>query len=90
MQIDGITKNKRSSKLIDVSEAAARRFNEQFIGTTQEVLFEIKNETTGYYEGLTDNYIKVYCLSDINIENQFINVNLTEVFEEGLKGIIEK
>ncbi|MCG8482882.1 MAG: tRNA (N(6)-L-threonylcarbamoyladenosine(37)-C(2))-methylthiotransferase MtaB [Clostridia bacterium] len=88
-QVDGITKSKRSSELIHVSETVASKFNEQFIGSMLEVLFEIKNQSTGYYEGLTDNYIKVYCKSDTNIENQFVKVMMTELFEDGLKGIIK-
>lgn len=88
-QVDGALKSKRSSELIGISEAVASRFNNQFIGTTQEVLIEIKNKNTGFYEGLTDNYIKVYCKSDTNIENQFVKVMITESFEDGLKGIIK-
>ncbi len=88
-QVDGITKSKRSSELIHVSETVASKFNEQFIGRMLEVLFEIKNQSTGYYEGLTDNYIKVYCKSDTNIENRFVKVMMAELFEDGIKGIIK-
>lgn len=87
-QIEGSIKNKRSSQLIEVSEKTAKRFNKQFIGTTQEVLFEIKNEKTQYYEGLTDNYIKIYCKSEKDLVNQFAKVKLAEEFEDGIKGIL--
>lgn len=59
-QIDGITKNKRSDVLIELSNKNEEKFAKQYIGKEIEVLFE--NEK----EGHTTNYIKVESKEEIS------------------------
>lgn len=86
-------KNRRSDKLHEVGKEAAGSFFLKNKGNTEIVLpeeiYEEKNMITGY----TGNYIKTY----IKIEpqenalerlNSFVKVRLTEVFYDGMMGVI--
>jgi len=94
-------KKKRSIELNKAGEKEAVEFCKRNIGTVRKVLFEELDEETGMMTGYTDNYIKVYVnlnLLDLNkdvinnkncnLENQFKNVKLTEIFRDGMKGKI--
>ena len=87
-QVDGNIKNERSLRLIEAGEKASNEFMESLIGTNRKVLFEEKvrgkNEITGY----TDNYIKVYTELDKNNINKIIEVRLTKIYKDGMKGEI--
>jgi len=87
-QIDSKKKNERSSFLIRLAEETAIKFNSQFIGTVQEVLFERIDSETGLAEGYTDNYIKVYAEEEKNIVGQFRDVQIISNYGDGLKGDI--
>lgn len=84
-QVDPSIKSKRSDRLIHLSDQVAKEYNMKNINSYQEVLFEIKNER-GYYEGFTDNYIKVYCESDVDLTDEFATIYITDIFEDGLTG----
>jgi len=79
-------KARRSSELIRVSEEIARQFFQSNIGTSRIVLFEQYDEKTRLLEGLTDNYIKVYCMGDESLCNSFAEVELIELYRDGIKG----
>lgn len=87
-QVDARIKNHRSDILISLCEEEARKYLKKFIGRTKEVLFEVYNEATEYYEGYTDNYIKVYCKNEASLLDQFANINMIEMYEDGLVGKI--
>jgi threonylcarbamoyladenosine tRNA methylthiotransferase MtaB len=69
----------RSKILRDVSQRKRRMFYESLLGTTQKVLFE--QEKNGYWNGLTDNYIRVRIRSNKDLENVFCAVTL-DSFED--------
>lgn len=81
-------KAKRSEELIRLSEATARKFFTQNLGSTRKVLLEQYDQKTGLLEGLSDNYIKVYCEGGIDRCNTFAPVELIELYRDGVKGII--
>jgi len=81
-------KTERSKELIKLSEAAAKTFFTKNIGTMRRVLLERYDEKTGLLEGLTDNYVKVYCNGEENLCNTFVNVELIELYRDGVKGRI--
>ena len=76
-QIDGTIKEKRSKKLIELSDKNQKEYNEQYLGRKVEVLFE--EEKQGVYKGHTKNYILAYCNSDENLENKIVEVTCKEV-----------
>lgn len=87
-QISQEIKARRSMELIQIAEKAACDFYESNFLTNRPVLFEDKNQKTGYYEGFTDNYIKVYCNSSEDVRNQIKEVKLIKRYEEGIFGEI--
>lgn len=81
-------KAKRSEELIRISETSARKFFTQNLGTTRKVLLEQYDPKTGLLEGLSDNYIKVYCEGGEDRCNTFAAAELIELYRDGVKGII--
>ena len=75
-QISGDIKEKRSKKLIELSDKNEKEYNKLYIGKKVEVLFE--EEKNGMYKGHTQNYIMAYCKSNENLENCFKNVLCTD------------
>ena len=60
-------------------------YREALIGTTQEVLFE---EVDGeFFTGHAPNYVKFY-VEGKNLHNEIRTVEVTEVYEDGVRGKI--
>ena len=84
-QHNNATKEDRSRRAIAVGDAMNLRYRENLIGSVQQVLFE---EADGeFYTGHAPNYIKVYAQGE-GLHNQIKNVTVTEVFRDGVRGII--
>lgn len=83
-------KTARSAELIRISDAAAKKFFTGNIGTTRRVLLEQYDKKTGLLEGLSDNYIKVYCEGGESQCNSFADVELIEFYRDGVKGRIKR
>ncbi|MDD3167909.1 MAG: tRNA (N(6)-L-threonylcarbamoyladenosine(37)-C(2))-methylthiotransferase MtaB [Eubacteriales bacterium] len=79
-------KARRSVELIRISDTESRRFYKRNLGTARRVLLEQYDPKTGLLEGLTDNYIKVYCKGSENRCNTFADVRLIELYRDGVKG----
>jgi threonylcarbamoyladenosine tRNA methylthiotransferase MtaB len=79
-QVDGVRKDERSKRLIALDEQLEKKFRTRFLGREMPVLYEQKLGKEGsFYEGYTDNYIKVVAESDRDISGEIIN---TRTFEE--------
>lgn len=102
-QVDGETKNRRVSLLIEKSEEVTRRFFESSAGEVRTVLFEqeeadlprnavpteVDASGTGtVLSGYTENYIKVYAPGGEEHLNSFQKVKLLEPYKDGMKGEI--
>ena len=74
-QIQGDVKERRSKKLIELSNENQKQYNQNLIGKDVEVLFEEKNKE-GYYKGHTQNYILVEYKTDEELENKIVKVNI--------------
>ena len=60
-QVSPSAKKQRAAELRDLGSEKRRTFTEGFLGEALEVLFEGRREPdTGYLQGVTDNYIRVY------------------------------
>lgn len=81
-------KARRSAELIRISDVVSEAFFLKNIGTIRTVLFERYDQDTGYLEGLTENYIKVYCEGSEGLCNRFVKVHLIELYKDGVKGTI--
>jgi len=90
-QIRDEVKKARSERLLALNEVDNRRFREQFLGQTVQVLIESYKH--GYWEGLTDNYLRVELsgLPDTqsrNWQHTLVNVRLVDLVEDGIRGIM--
>ncbi len=88
-QISPEVKARRSEKLIKLSEEVAKKFFSNNIGTIRRVLIEQYDEKTGLLEGLSDNYIKVYCAGEEKLCNTFVDVEMIGLYRDGVKGMIK-
>lgn len=89
-QVDGLIKEERSKKLIELNNALEVEFMEKFIGREMRVLYEEAisgKENT--YVGYTENYIEVITESDENLEGKIVPTKLAAVKQENMIGIIE-
>ncbi|MGM9589595.1 MAG: tRNA (N(6)-L-threonylcarbamoyladenosine(37)-C(2))-methylthiotransferase MtaB [Faecousia sp.] len=85
-QHNNATKEARSRAAIAVAEDMSRAYRENLIGSTLDVLFE---EMDGSYcTGHAPNYVKVY-LEGENLHNQIRTVRVTEIYQDGVKAVIE-
>ena len=67
-QIDGSIKEKRSQKLIALSDENEEAYNKQYINKKVEVLWE--EEKNGHYQGHTKNYILAYTSNNISADKK--------------------
>lgn len=84
-QVDGTIKDKRSKALLELSDENEEMYNSKYVGKTVEVLFEEKDGD--FYKGHTTNYIEVFAKGE-NLENQILEVKVTESNKEKLVGDI--
>ncbi|QEK12366.1 tRNA (N(6)-L-threonylcarbamoyladenosine(37)-C(2))-methylthiotransferase MtaB [Crassaminicella thermophila] len=86
-QVPSKIKNIRSEKLINLAKESLISYNKKFVSTIRGVLFEIEsNDMKGYYEGLTDNYIRVLCKAKKNLEGKLLKVELEKISGEVVIG----
>ncbi len=88
-QIREEVKKARSERLLALNEADSRRFREQFLGQTMQVLIESYKH--GYWEGLTDNYLRVELdgLHDAqtrNWQHALVSARLMRLIDDGIRG----
>ena len=70
-QVDGNIKEKRSNKLIELSNQNENKHNKEYIGKKVKVLFEEYEE--GFFKGHTTNYIMVKVHGDAARADEFID-----------------
>lgn len=86
-QIHGNIKDERSNALIKLSTILEKKYQEQFLERTVDVLFE-KQIKEKMFEGLTPNYIKVCVKSSDNLQNKILPVTLTKNHKNYMVGKI--
>ena len=84
-QHSNAVKEDRSRRAIAVAEEMNKNYRASLIGSVHPVLFEELSE--GLYTGHAPNYIKVYAEGE-DLHNRVLNVKITEVFRDGVKGKI--
>ena len=86
-QILGDIKEKRSKRLIELSNKNGEEQNRTYIGKELDVLFEERDGK--YIKGHTTNYIMVYVETNDNLlQNTIKKVKITDVKNENLIGEI--
>ncbi|HEY6408248.1 MAG TPA: tRNA (N(6)-L-threonylcarbamoyladenosine(37)-C(2))-methylthiotransferase MtaB [Ktedonobacteraceae bacterium] len=84
-------KKARSERLLTLNDEHSRLFRQQFLGTTVQVLIEAKKH--GYWEGLTDNYLRVELLDlpeteTRNWQNTLVTARLSHLVDDGIAGYV--
>ncbi len=90
-QVKDEIKKARSERLLALNDLDARRFRQQFLGETVQVLIESYKH--GRWEGLTDNYLRVEIdgLADYanqDWQNTLVKVHLEQLVDDGVLGIL--
>lgn len=84
-QIINAEKKRRAEILAKVSDEVGRTVRKSFVGKEAEVLVEKKNEC-GYWEGFSENYMKVFVKSDKDLSRETVKVCLTDAVERHMFG----
>ncbi len=74
----------RMTLMLAAAQEGERRFWASQVGSRQEVLFEVSKD--GLWQGLTDNYVRVFAHSDETLVNRLLSAELTAVTEGGVLG----
>ena len=79
-------KKERSRVLIALGQERQREYMEQFLGKKKEVLFEEQQKIQGqtYWTGHTMEYLKVAVISEENLENKRVMVQLQNIIGQDL------
>lgn len=73
-QIPETIKIKRSNKLVKIGGQLRTSYTKRFLGTEMEVLFE--EEKSGFWYGLTSNYIRIKHKSNQDLHNKIVKIKL--------------
>ncbi len=84
-QIDAQIKDKRSKSMLVVAEKNELKFMERFVGSEMDVLLE-EQDKKGYWEGHTDNYLKVLCRLENAGKGEMHKIKITELLKHNLYG----
>jgi threonylcarbamoyladenosine tRNA methylthiotransferase MtaB len=81
-------KKERTARMLEVAAAAEGEFGRSQIGRRLPVLWE-HPKTPGLAHGLTDNYVRVFCRTDRDLWNRFVEAELVEAVEGGVRGELQ-
>jgi len=85
-KINPLVIKKRISQLMGISKTYALDYKKRFLNKDKDVLIEERSkEDNKYWEGYTDNYIKVWVKSDKNLKNQLIRARLKKISKDCIK-----
>jgi len=85
-QVSEQEKKERAHQLQIIADKAAKDFNNRFIGSVIDVLFE--GEKDGILEGLSGNYIRVYAPGDKTLQGKLCRVAVEKDYKDGIWGQI--
>lgn len=90
-QVNPKVKDERSKIISEIAHKNHMKFMNSLIGKSLRVLYEQKVDEKGnYYEGLTDNYIRVMAEAAYDIKGEIINTRLNGIEGDMMVGILEK
>jgi len=84
-QLSNAVKEARSRNAIAVAARMSESYRQDMLGSTQQVLFEEPED--GFFTGHAPNYVKVY-VQGSGLHNQIRQVQITEVFRDGVLGML--
>ena len=87
-QIEPALVKERVARLQRAADESQKRFLEQNIGTRRDVLIEEYDSQAQGYVGYSDNYIRVFVKSEVELLNQIVRPVLTQTYRNGLVGML--
>ena len=78
-QIDYKIIQSRLEYLKKIADHCSLNFKRKFLKKTMNVLIEERADKQGFWQGHTDNYIKVLVKSKLNLKNKLVRVRLKEI-----------
>lgn len=79
-QVNPLVIKERISKLRNISKTCALDYKQKFLEQDRDVLIEERSkENKKYWEGYTNNYIKIRVKSGKNLKNQLIRTRLNKI-----------
>jgi threonylcarbamoyladenosine tRNA methylthiotransferase MtaB len=79
-------RRERLECLLAVAERASDRWRNSQLGATAAILWE--REASGFWQGLTPNYIRVYTTSPADLTNRITDTRLDALYGDGVLGTI--
>lgn len=82
VQVDPLEVKERMHRLVALADSCSKQYCEKFVGTACDVLIEGRNrEKPGYWEGYTDNYMRVFTprMGNDNLSNILAPLKLRTV-----------
>jgi threonylcarbamoyladenosine tRNA methylthiotransferase MtaB len=86
-QVDARIKKARSNRMLVMARDSGDNYRRKYLGKTMNILFE--NEVTpgsGFYSGLSENYIRVFSQSNISISGSIKKVKLIRLYHHDVLG----
>jgi len=85
-RVSPLVMKERISLLTSISNKCALTYKKQFLNKERDVLIENRSkENASYWEGHTDNYIKVRVRSAKDLMNNFIRVKLKKINKDSIE-----
>lgn len=84
-QVAKVIQEKRSQQMQEIAHKASFKFMQKFRDEKVEVLFEEKNDAG--WTGLSGEYLRVKCHTDLDLKNSLQKVSITKVEQEFLIGV---
>lgn len=90
-QVPAQVKAQRARALRAVATTSQRAFSQSFVGRAMGVLWESQRESGDdiVWSGLTDNYLRVYTRSSVNLANTLVPTRLVALTGNELQGEVE-
>ena len=90
--IEPRTKKTRANLALQIAQQQHNDFRQSQIGTIRPVLWETTTQDRGtnIWSGLTDNYIRIYNESQLDLKNQITHTNLVRLGPKGMIGELDR
>ncbi len=84
-QVPDREKRERGEAVRAAAGASAHSFRAGLIGQSLDVLWEQRDG--GRWSGLTDNYVRVFCAAEGDLQNQITDTRIIALHDEGVRGL---
>ncbi len=87
-QVDAADKRPRVNQMLEIASRTSQEFRQKHLGQIRPVLWESYREGGGTrtWSGLTDNYIRVYAVTPLDLHNTIRPTRITALNRSGVAG----